>query len=408
MGLIFQGIIRPTALKKQWDTDHIFDLYVNNVKVEVTYKPAGDLETSTVYIEYLEKLDIELRNNDIANVFNTETLPDSIEVYSNVDGTYTNYPINYKTKTPDKIIMTIDTDNSKEWGIFIKKYGSESVWEDNRSCYLDFTKLKLTYIPRPDEPTEDYPFIKIYNIDYDSLETLNQEVIQYNQELQSENKPIITDYISSLYRVPYDVETESDSIPIQIANKGFQTTGKQITNYVQKIKIGTIEVKHDILNGIGYKNIEFMLFIPNYKPIELEVDQVIGRTLDIYLLLDLTTGKGTVNVKIDDTVNIIESEYIGKEIPFRANKINISIGTSVLETDFINPYLLMTVLKPDNKISMDIIKQRGMDTVLPVNYSYIKTEKALLNTTATKTEQLEIESLLRSGVYIHGNYQETN
>ena len=404
MGLIFQGILKPTALKKQWDTDHLFDLYVNDVKVEVTYTPRGDLKESTVYINYLEKLNIELRNNDIANVFNLETLPDSIELYDRKTDSYTNYPIKYKNKEPDKITITIDTDNPKEWGMFLKKYGSKTNWDDNRSCYLDFTKLKLGYIPRPAMPTEEYPFIKIYSVDYDSLEMLNQEVKEFNQELQAEDKPMITDYVSSLYRIPYNVESESDSIPIQIANKGFQTTGKQITNYLQKINLGSIEVKHDVLNGIGYKNIEFLLFIPNFKPIELEVEQVIGRTLDIYLLLDITTGKGTINVKIDDTVNIVETEYIGKEIPFRADKINITIGTSVLETDFINPYILMTVLEPDNKINMELIKQRGMDTVLPVNYSYIKTEKALLNTTATKTEQLEIEHLLRHGVYIHGNY----
>lgn len=365
------------------------DIFFNDVKYEIVKL----YETSNIDVIQYKPLTISLVNNQIGNIFDLENM-----VFTGYDRpTDSNYDYAVTTKEPDLIVYTISSDVT-EWDRNMSSNFRDGYGGFKPNC---ITNAKVGFIARPTEPTEDYPFIKIYDIEEEKVENLNNELNLVNDDLLNNGLEPINKYVSSLIRIPYPIESESEPVGIQIANKGFETTANLVSKYVQNVKLGTIKVEHDVLKGIGYKNIEFKLFIPNFKPIELEVEHVIDRTIDIVLAIDLTTGKGTVNIKVDGTVQYIESENIGKEIPFKADNININIGSSILETDFINPYLLITVLEPDNNISSDLIKQRKIDSLLPIDYSYIKTEKSLINSKATRLEQLEIQRLLGNGVYIN-------
>ncbi len=378
------------------------EIHFNDVKYEIfeDYNPyTGDYEDfSTVNLSKYEPVTITLTNNQLGSVFDIENIDFTGREYDGYTGDYIYYDFAVTTKEPDLIVFTV-SDDVTEWERNITD-NFRVDWKLEPRC-LKSTNVYLKFIARPTEPTEDYPFIKIYDIDYSNIESLNDELALINDELLADGLEPINKYVSSLYRIPYPVESESEPVGVQIANKGFTTTANLVSKYVQNIKLGTIQVEHDILQGIGYKNIEFKLFIPNFKPIELETEHVMGRDIDIDLAIDLTTGKGTVNIKIDGTVQYIESENVGKDIPFKADNININIGSSVLETDFINPYLLITVLEPDNSINSDLIKQRKIDSLLPIDYSYMKTEKPLIRSKATRLEQLEIQRLLRNGVFIN-------
>lgn len=365
------------------------DIFFNDVKYEIVKL----YETSNIDVIQYEPLTISLVNNQIGNIFDLENM-----VFTGYDRpTDSNYDYAVTTKQPDLIVYTISSDVT-EWDRNMSSNFRDGYGGFKPNC---ITNAKVGFIARPTEPTEDYPFIKIYDIEEEKVENLNNELNLVNDDLLNNGLEPINKYVSSLIRIPYPIESESEPVGIQIANKGFETTANLVSKYVQSIKLGTIKVEHDVLKGIGYKNIEFKLFIPNFKPIELETEHVIDRTIDIDLAIDLTTGKGTVNIKIDGTVQYIESENIGKEIPFKADNININIGSSILETDFINPFLLITVLEPDNSISSELIKQRKIDSLLPINYGYIKTEKPLFSSKATRLEQLEIQRLLRNGVFIN-------
>lgn len=374
------------------------EIYFNNIKYEIFEdynEDTGDFEDfSTINLSQYEPVTIKLINNQLSNVFDIENMIFTGQEYNDW-GDMDDYDFAVTTKEPDLIVYTVSSDVI-EW-----KRNITEVFRTDRKLDPKCIRIEIKYIARPTTPTEDYPFIKIYDIAESNVESLNDELNLVNDDLLNNGLEPINKYVSSLYRIPYPIESDSEPVGIQIANKGFNTTANLVSNYIQKIRLGTIRVEHDVLKGIGYKNIEFKLMIPNFKPIELDTEQVIDRTIDIDLAIDLTTGKGTANIKIDGTVQYIESENIGKEIPFKADNININIGGSILETDFINPYLLITVLEPDNSISSELIKQRKIDSLLPINYSYIKTEKPLINSKATRLEQLEIQRLLRNGVYIN-------
>ena len=378
------------------------EIFFNDVKYEVLLndeynQDTGNYESiSNINIIKYEPVTIKVVNNQIGKVFDIENMGFSGEEFNMDTGNYITFDYAVTTKEPDLLVYTVSNDVTEWERNITSRFRTGSNLRPN--CLDD---LNISFIARPTKPTEEYPFIKIYDIDETNIKSLNSELASINDDLLNNGLEPINNYISSLYRIPYPIESGTEPVGIQIANKGFNTKANIVDKYVQTVKLGTIEVKHDVLKGIGYKNIEFKLFIPNFKPIELDTEQVINRTIDIDLAIDLTTGKGTVNVKIDGTVQYIETENIGKEIPFKADNININIGSSILETDFINPYLLITVLEPDNRINSDLIKQRKIDSIIPIDYSYIKTEKPLIHSKATRLEQLEIQRLLRNGVFIN-------
>ena len=142
---------------------------------------------------------------------------------------------------------------------------------------------------------------------------------------------------------------------------------------------------------------DIMLYVPNFKPIELDTATVINKIIDIILIIDITTGKGTLNIEVNGDVQYVETDYIGKDIPFKSDNININIGNSIIETTFNSPYIIVNSLEPENSITTDRIQQRNFATW---DYSLIKVDNVMLNTKATKSEQTEINRLLSKGVYV--------
>lgn len=317
---------------------------------------------------------VVVKNNKIDEVFDLDTI---------------SFKVPPKTMTSDFMEWEVTPDN---WGTMIVR------------SVLDFLPY-LEFTARPSSPVEDYPFLKIYKVDDDNLKILSNEVEERKGKVDTApDGSIVKDYdvtnhIVNLLRIPYPIESEDELISINMKNEAMESEGQQIGNYLQIVNLGSISCAHDILAGIGYKNVEFNLFVPNFKPISLNVAKTIGRTIDIKLIIDLTTGKGTLNLSIDSAVFHIESSMIAKEIPFRSDNITISLGSDVLDVDFIKPYLEISVLDPNNAINMNVLKQRGINKS---SYKYLKTDSIFLNTRANYLEQLEIESLVRKGVYING------
>lgn len=294
-----------------------------------------------------------------------------------------------KTMAPDLL----------EWDITPDNYSTMVKY--NRASFIPY----LQFEPRATTPVEDYPFLKIYKVDDDNLKILSNEVVERVGKVERDpNGNVIKNYdvtghIVNLLRIPYPIEVEDELVQINMKNSAMEAQGQPIINYLKIVELGSITCGHDVLKGIGYKNIEFNLFIPNFKPISLDVAKVFDRKVDIKLIIDLTTGIGTLNLSMNGAVFKVESSTIAKEIPFRPDNINISLKTDVLHTDFINPYLEINVLDPNNAINLNQLKQRDVNKS---SYKYLKTDHIFLNTKANYLEQLELEALIRKGVFING------
>ena len=362
-------------------------------KVTLTINGESVSSSSVITVEKNLPFTIELTNNQLNQQFDYDKIDFIEKKYDVVTDTYIDIDRTPTVKTADKMIFNITPEN---W---------ETMLENNTSYYLIKALPYLYFIARETEPVESYPFLNIYKVDDDSLKTLAKEVNErrYKQDVGADGS-VIKDYdvsgnILDLVRIPYVIETEPELEYINLNNEAMESQGYQILNYIQEITLGKIHCYHDTLVNIGYKNIEFNLFVPNFKPISLDVSKVIDRTIEMKLNLDLTTGQGTLNLLIDGITFHVEQEKISKDIPFKTDNNRISLEDNVLNTKYLNPYLEIIVLNPDNTINTQELKQRNINKS---SLLYAKSDNIILNSKATYNEQLEIEMLLRKGVYING------
>ena len=362
-------------------------------KITLTINGETVTSSSVVTVEKNSEFTIELTNNQLNQQFDYDKIKFIEKKYDVVTDTFIDIDRSPTVQTADKMIFNITPEN---W---------ETMLENNTSYYLIKALPYLYFTARETEPVESYPFLNIYKVDDDSLNTLAKEVNErrYKQDVGADGS-VIKDYdvsgnILDLVRIPYAIETEPDLEYINLNNEAMESQGYQILNYIQEIHLGKIHCYHDTLVNIGYKNIEFNLFVPNFKPISLDVSKVIDRTIEMKLNLDLTTGQGTLNLLIDGIAFHVEQEKISKDIPFKTDNNRISLEDNVINTKYLNPYLEIIVLNPDNTINTQELKQRNINKS---SLLYAKSDNIILNSKATYNEQLEIEMLLRKGVYING------
>lgn len=372
-------------------------IIVDDTTLIQSKNPIGYWESNVAISEY-QPVRIEIHNLKQEEVFDYDTTLFEYESYQS--GQLLTINIEPDIKEPDKMVWDLATASEEEWRQLISN--NRSNWETPLSNKKELKipsvlDIYLKFKARPTPPTKDYPFIKIYDVSMDNLESLNNELIEKNKALELEGKEPLTKYISSLYKIPYPLEHEGDEANIQIGSVGFESKGNLVNPYTQRFNLGSIDLRDAEIGGTGYKDVGIMLYVPNFKPIELDTGTVINKIIDIILIIDITTGKGTLNIEVNGDVQYIETDYIGKDIPFKADDININIGSSIIETTFDRPYIIVNSLEPENSITTDKIQQKDFATL---EYSLIKVDNVMLNTKATKSEQAEINRLLSKGVYV--------
>ena len=362
-------------------------------KITLTINGETVTSSSVITVEKNSTFTIELTNNQLNQQFDYDSIKFIENKYDGSTATFIDIDRSPTVKTDDKMIFNITPEN---W---------ETMLANNSGYYTIKALPYLYFMARETESVESYPFLNIYKVDDDSLNTLAKEVNErrYLKDVGADGT-VIKDYdvsrnIIDLVRIPYAIKTEPDLEYINLNNEAMESQGKQILNYIQEINLGKIHCYHDTLVNIGYKNIEFNLFVPNFKPISLDVSKVIDRTIEMKLSLDLTTGQGTLNLLMEGVVFHVEQEKISKDIPFKTDNNRISLEDNVLNTKYLNPYLEIIVLNPDNTINTQELKQRKINRS---SLLYAKSDNIILNSKATYNEQLEIEMLLRKGVYING------
>lgn len=362
-------------------------------KITLTINGETETSSSVITVEKNSTFTIELTNNQLNQRFDYDKINFIENKLDRWGQEYENIDRSPDVKTDDKMIFNITPEN---W---------ETMLEYKTDSYLIKALPYLYFTARESESVESYPFLQIYKVDDDSLNTLAKEVNErrYKKDVGADGS-VIKDYdvsgnILDLVRIPYAIQSEPNLEYINLNNEAMESQGKQILNYIQEINLGKIHCYHDTLFNIGYKNIEFNLFVPNFKPIPLDVSKVIDRTIEMKLNLDLTTGQGTLNLLIDGITFHVEQEKISKDIPFKTDNNRISLEDNVLNTKYLNPYLEIIVLNPDNTINTQELKQRKINKS---SLLYAKSDNIILNSKATYNEQLEIEMLLRKGVYVNG------
>lgn len=251
---------------------------------------------------------------------------------------------------------------------------------------------------------ENFPYSNIYEVSRENLEVLaNYNFVETIYE--NSDGGLVSDlenygkYVTSLYYYPFTFD-ELEEENILLGDLETTIPANIIPNNLYSLDMGDIEIPYDLARGTGYKNIEIDVYIPNFGNISLDVDEVLGETINIKMIVNLITGIGTINIYNYNTNSTIVSEttQIGVSIPYEfSNSRSVNIGSNVTETEYKIPYVELKVLKPNNEVELDYINIVEIDT----DFNYIKdSDDLLFSTVATEREQKLIKDMVARGVFV--------
>lgn len=262
----------------------------------------------------------------------------------------------------------------------------------------------------PAETTGEIPdlspaniFALIYSPTPEQLESLSQdryitlEPVGYLELLD------IGKYIHNLYSTPFDLSEYRlpTATNILVGGRSLDTKACLMESSVVEIDLGTIEVPPKYNNAYDYVNTTCYLHVPFMKGIELDVARVIGKVVHAEYVLDLYSGKATLNIYSDGLIINSMEVNLGLKIPFYQQWTDfITQATSnMLLSTVTTPYIEVVRNIPYDETGVYGFGrlERG---VIGDYTGFVAVSSVQLTTTATRVEQREIERLLASGVYL--------
>ena len=98
---------------------------------------------------------------------------------------------------------------------------------------------------------------------------------------------------------------------------------KQVVSIYNNVKIADIEIRREYNNFLDYEPYtKVELFVPYFSFIELPTNEVMGKTVSLYLSVDFDTGIGTLYVQIEGRVIMVTTAKLGIDIPLGSTNYN--------------------------------------------------------------------------------------
>ena len=291
--------------------------------------------------------------------------------------------------------------------------GSETIYAniiDPSHASLTITNItqNLTIIahatePQPVEPTEELPFVNIYNPTQAQLvDAANALFMNFD----TGNVVDINPYIVSIHKVFVPVSTDEAFQPIKFGKYNTQVNSKVVNQKVSRVSCGKVTVPELYHNALDYSPFTTVrIWLPFLGFYDLSIDELSNKEIELTYAIDLVNGKALAEISNDDGViyRFVGTAYAQE--PYHTESLN-NMSTAYINgaynmADF-TPYLLIERpinLTPSNN---DL---EGLPTYKVVTIGdmkgYLRCRKVFAtDMIATEAEKNEIEALLHDGVLV--------
>ena len=257
--------------------------------------------------------------------------------------------------------------------------------------------------PQPVEPTEELPFVNIYNPTQAQLvDAANALFMNFD----TGNVVDINPYIVSIHKVFVPVSTDEAFQPIKFGKYNTQVNSKVVNQKVSRVSCGKVTVPELYHNALDYSPFTTVrIWLPFLGFYDLSIDELSNKEIELTYAIDLVNGKALAEIS---NYNGVIYRFIGTayaQEPYHTESLN-NMSTAYINgaynmADF-TPYLLIERpinLTPSNN---DL---EGLPTYKVVTIGdmkgYLRCRKVFAtDMIATEAEKNEIEALLRDGVLV--------
>lgn len=212
----------------------------------------------------------------------------------------------------------------------------------------------------------------------------------------------LQDFILGFVWIPYQVPDDFLGVETPITVGGYLTNGSglRVLNDLVEIDLGVISMP-DAKNSIDLIESKCILKIPySDAEIELNPSDIFNNSINIKVIVEVYTGKGTVNIYKNDKLLPFQSENIsiGRNIPISFSSARVSDSTINTTFSKINRATI-EVLTPE--LLSENSSYVYIDGTLGDFKGLVSGEDVRLDIPTSSGEILEIRRLLADGVFIN-------
>ena len=244
--------------------------------------------------------------------------------------------------------------------------------------------------------------IHIYNMTDNEINTImNTSVQKFGQD--GPELVDFTKFINQIYRIPFNIPNDltEDVDKIEVGKYSIEVETKQVNQDKLIIDGGSITVDPHYKNANDYSPIECVLYLPFTKEVNLNINDIINHTINIKYNIDLLSGATTIIVSNENNeiysgqFNISTSlEFYGLYEDKVVNRLN-----STYINDILQAYIKLIYNKPiENLVSYETMEHG----ILKDYHGFTKISNIDLQGTYNYNEMIEINELLKQGVFING------
>lgn len=257
--------------------------------------------------------------------------------------------------------------------------------------------------PQPVEPTEELPFVNIYNPTQAQLVDAANALFMNFDSGQVVN---INPYIVSIHKVFVPVSTDEAFQPIKFGKYNTQVNSKVVNQKVSRVSCGKVTVPELYHNALDYSPFTTVrIWLPFLGFYDLSIDELSNKEIELTYAIDLVNGKALAEISNDDGViyRFVGTAYAQE--PYHTESLN-NMSTAYINgaynmADF-TPYLLIERpinLTPSNN-DLEGLPTYKVVTIGDIK-GYLRCRKVFAtDMIATEAEKNEIEALLRDGVLV--------
>ena len=249
----------------------------------------------------------------------------------------------------------------------------------------------------------------IYLVDRDIIKSVNAERFEWVGTIGSESPLDYGDYILSLTKIPFKIDPEliSGEAFIVLGDKTTKTQSPVLLTDHYRVDLGYIEVPAGDTPSLDFMRTTCNVTLPFANSIAVEPEYVLGERLGVEYLIDLYTGKTTINLK---------SSKVGGSV-FHSAVVDLGVSIPYIRTELqsVNASNIGISLGGNNHITRAGVELQRHKAMLPYGFfavpvtddgilgdekGYIEVENIDLKVNALSVEKEQILNVLRNGVII--------
>lgn len=262
----------------------------------------------------------------------------------------------------------------------------------------------------PDVPSVVGEFNNLYKVDSAIMGAINKErfrtVISGSGENQSIDRVDYGGQILSLIGLPFEIDPSyvMEDEPVQLGDLMTKVEAPRINSDQIRVPLGSIAVP-DAVDSTDYVGVTALLYLPRLDPVSIDLEYVIGQTLTVEYLIDVYSGRATVNIASTKSGGVFVQREVdmGFNIPY-INSVNQSVDNPNIQVGGDNG-----ITKPRlDLVKSDLILPKGFYTVPVVDEGtlasyngYATVEFIQLDFKAPLSEKEMLTNKLNSGVIIN-------